>query len=78
MSYFLQQAKMYVGMHIEAHGSEKFTEKKWRSVVRRGLTRVSYREWAADKTMQELGLRESAPTAPTAPCAPPPPAPLPR
>lgn len=71
MRYFLQQAKMYVGMHIEAHGSDKFTEKKWRSEVRRGLTKASYRDWAADKTVKALGLVEGQPTAV------PPPAPLP-
>ena len=72
MSYFLQQAKTYISMHIDAVGSDKFTEKKWRSEVRRGLTKQSYKDWAADKTLAILGLSEAPPVAPPAP------APLPR
>lgn len=72
MSYFLQQAKTYISMHLDSTPSPKFTEKKWRSEVRRGLTKQSYRDWAADKTLALLGLDPAAPAAPVAP----PPAPL--
>lgn len=71
MSYFLQQAKMYVGMHIDAHGSAKFTEKKWRSEVHRGLTTQGYKDWAATRTLEAVGLTEiSATLQPPIPPAP--------
>lgn len=71
MSYYIDQSRMYIGMHIKAHGSDKHTVKKWQSEVRRGLTQESYHDWAALRTVAALGLTP-APAAPSVPVAPPP------
>lgn len=81
-TYYIDSIRTHASLHIKQYGSDKFTQKKWRSEVRRGLTTEGYHDWAAAKTVALLGLSAgnvcqppapAAPYAPTPAVAPPPP-----
>ena len=55
MSYINERINIYIKVHLGAGGSHRvFTEKKWRSAVRTGKTRLGYSEWVASSITADL------------------------
>lgn len=73
MTYISSQISVYIKVHLDAGGSHKvYTEKRWRTAVRTGKTRLGYAEWVGTKMTDELVAPPAVPVpGMPAPVAPP-------
>ncbi len=69
--YTLSSIKTHISIDVQAGAEYKCAPlRKWKSEVRRGITRMSYADWAAATVIEKLG-RTPPVIAPVAGLAPP-------